>query len=248
MLLHKLIGSLSKGRDYYVFDASTAEQSFVVPAGVTSISILCVGSGGDGDTANQLDPTPAGCGGGGGGALAYTNNIAVTPDESLIVRCPVEGTAYVKRGTTTLVSADSGDPGQNSSGGSGGSATLSVGSFKASGGAGRSGSTTSALGGGGGGAATTSRSGGTGALATTEGRGGGYGEAIRVVATNPTGYSILSASSESTTTGGRNAEFRGAGGGGAVNTGTSYGIGGAGGDGLVVILWGGRTFSSGTSF
>jgi len=53
--------------------------SWVAPAGVTSVSVVAVGAGGNGNTPN--------CGnrGGGGGALAYKNNISVTPGNSYTV-------------------------------------------------------------------------------------------------------------------------------------------------------------------
>jgi len=41
--------------------------TFTVPAGVTSVSVVCIGSGGSG-----------GAYGAGGGSLAYKNNISVT--------------------------------------------------------------------------------------------------------------------------------------------------------------------------
>ncbi len=47
-------------------------HTFTVPDNVDSISIVCVGGGG----------TSSGRGGGGGGALAYRNNISVTPGAS----------------------------------------------------------------------------------------------------------------------------------------------------------------------
>lgn len=53
--------------------------TFIVPANVESISMVAVGGGGGG-AQNVNDG-----GGGGGGALAYSNNVAVTPGESLTV-------------------------------------------------------------------------------------------------------------------------------------------------------------------
>jgi hypothetical protein len=52
--------------------------SFIVPANVESVSIVAVGAGGGGASINDG-------GAGGGGALAYSNNVTVTPGESLIV-------------------------------------------------------------------------------------------------------------------------------------------------------------------
>lgn len=56
---------------------AAASYTFIVPIGITSVSVVCVGGG-------------AGCGyvspnGGGGGGLRYKNNIAVTPGQSIAV-------------------------------------------------------------------------------------------------------------------------------------------------------------------
>lgn len=54
--------------------------SWNVPVGVTSVSVVCIGGGGGGGQAG------GDCGGaGGGGALAYKNNIAVTPGANMTV-------------------------------------------------------------------------------------------------------------------------------------------------------------------
>ena len=58
---------------------SPGTYSFVVPANVESISMVAVGGGGGGAQAIALGA------GGGGGALAYNNNVAVTPGETLTV-------------------------------------------------------------------------------------------------------------------------------------------------------------------
>ncbi len=55
--------------------------SFVVPSGVTSISIVTVGGGGVRFRPGYLQ------GVGGGGALSYVNNVTVTPGETLTVQC-----------------------------------------------------------------------------------------------------------------------------------------------------------------
>jgi hypothetical protein len=51
---------------------------FIVPAGVTSVSMVLVGAGGRGHPSTGSQPT-----GGGGGGLTYLNNYAVTPGQSL---------------------------------------------------------------------------------------------------------------------------------------------------------------------
>lgn len=55
--------------------------SFVIPAGVTSISVLSVGAGRNGGS----------YGGGGGGALSFKNNLAVTPGQTLTVKVGCRG-------------------------------------------------------------------------------------------------------------------------------------------------------------
>lgn len=59
-------------------------HSFVVPAGVTSVSIVAVGGGGAAQNRT----------GGGGGALAYRNNLAVTPGETLSIIVGAPGRTY----------------------------------------------------------------------------------------------------------------------------------------------------------
>ena len=54
--------------------------SWTCPAGVTSVSVVCVGAGAGGG-----DPSYGSYGGGGGGALAYANNVSVTPGASYTV-------------------------------------------------------------------------------------------------------------------------------------------------------------------
>jgi hypothetical protein len=59
--------------------------SWTAPIGVTSVSVVAVGGGGGAGLYNG--------GGGGGGALAYKNNIAVTPGQSYTVIVGAAGTA-----------------------------------------------------------------------------------------------------------------------------------------------------------
>ena len=58
---------------------ATTEYNWIVPAGVTEISVVCVGGGGSGE------PRHDGASGGGAG-LAYKNNLAVTPGSTVVVR------------------------------------------------------------------------------------------------------------------------------------------------------------------
>ncbi len=67
-------------------------SSFTVPAGVTSISIVTIGSGAGGLYRAAFVPPV----GGAGGALAYRNNISVTPGETLTIAYgPGGGGTYV---------------------------------------------------------------------------------------------------------------------------------------------------------
>lgn len=57
---------------------TSGSGTFVVPAGVTSICVLCIGGGAGTDSNVNL----LGAQGGAGGSLCYKNNIAVTPGAS----------------------------------------------------------------------------------------------------------------------------------------------------------------------
>ncbi len=63
-----------------VFDDTPGQKTWTVPAGVTSVSVLCIGGGGG----CVLYPQgTTGASGGGGAALAYKNNISVTPGQTI---------------------------------------------------------------------------------------------------------------------------------------------------------------------
>ena len=61
-------------------DLAPGTTSWTVPAGVTSVSVVCIGRGGIYQSGH----------GGGGGGLAYGNNIAVTPGAVISVSVPDE--------------------------------------------------------------------------------------------------------------------------------------------------------------
>jgi hypothetical protein len=98
--------------------------TFVVPSGVSKISVVCIGAGGTGggSQANYSVPGFTDAGWGNGGALSYTNCICVTPGESLTVKAGNFGPLYsistlacnrsesssVSRGATILISAQGG--------------------------------------------------------------------------------------------------------------------------------------------
>lgn len=82
--------------------------TWTVPAGVTSISAVCIGGGGGGGATSQGGTY---AGGGGGGGLSWANNIAVTPGETLYIQAGKYGQPYSVR------SDPPGDLGSGSAGG-----------------------------------------------------------------------------------------------------------------------------------
>jgi hypothetical protein len=112
---------------------TTFVYSWVVPAGVTSISIVCVGGGGGAGASVSVGGSTYAGGAGGGGALAYTNNIAVTPGSTITVTAGgggasagsggpggAGGTSSVVVGGTTVCAATGGRGGLSGSTGTGG--------------------------------------------------------------------------------------------------------------------------------
>ena len=100
------------GVDFTEIEAPETEQlfgevgtfDFTVPAGVTSISAVTVGGGGG--AAGCLGTSNSSGGGGGGGALSWTNNISVTPGETLTVEV---GAGGVGGDSTGSAGGDGGD-------------------------------------------------------------------------------------------------------------------------------------------
>jgi len=96
--------------------------SWVAPAGVTSVSAVLIGGGGGGGGSTNTGGFPGG--GGGGGALAWKNNIAVTPGNSYSVVVGIGGAGSngtaANGGTSTFlgVSAGGGNGGDHGSSGS----------------------------------------------------------------------------------------------------------------------------------
>lgn len=103
--------------------------SFTVPDGVTSINALAIGAGGGANSGDRA--TLFASAGGGGGGLAYANDIAVTPGETITVVVGVGGegitsttasdlsfaengeNSVLKRGATDLLIAEGGEGGQS---------------------------------------------------------------------------------------------------------------------------------------
>jgi hypothetical protein len=250
----------------------TASGSFVVPAGITSISAAVVGGGGGGGGSDDSDETG---GGGGGGGLAYAT-FEVTPDETLTVTIgsggngggtggngAAGGASSISRAGTPLVAANGGSGGQHrGGGGAGGAVTTGTGGTGGAGGAGSNRSSTNA--GGGGGAGGYSGNGGAGgsaastgsATAGSGGGGGGGGGGTNNATRGGGGVGLLG---EGTSGAAGAANVSGSGGSGGedgTNIGGAYGGGGrgaagtsvagsAGAPGAARIIWGsGRSYPS----
>lgn len=174
--------SLTTNR-FHVQISSSSNTSWIVPAGVTSLTAIGTGTGGSGGTAYNTSTVFIGSGGGGGGALSYTETLPVTAGETLTLRVyPLTatngGNTMIWRSTTPLFKAQGGLGGGNATstapglGGAGGSATNGIGTVRYSGGAGGNGVISSTLdyaSGGGGGAGGYSAAGGNGAIGSTTG-------------------------------------------------------------------------------
>ena len=224
---------------------TTGNTDFTVPAGVTSVSAVCVGGGGGG--AGGEAGRNQGVSGGAGGGLAY-GTLAVTPSESLRIVVGVGGTGGPTsvNGTaggasqiirnpgisqTVLLAGGGGGPGQQRSTAAvtGGTST---GTDRTGGGAGgNSGGNSLETGSGGGGAGGYSADGGaggtTGAGSSSTGGGGGGGATNSGQGYGGGGVGLLGAGTNGT--GGGFNVFGNGGSGGANGTrpnGGAYGGGG----------------------
>ncbi len=91
-------------RDFRTYGVPPSQQayttagtySWVVPTGVTKVSIVAVGGGAGGQ------PGVVRTGGGAGGGLAYSNNVSVTPGESLTVTVGSGGASNTNGGNSKL--------------------------------------------------------------------------------------------------------------------------------------------------
>ena len=257
------------GQQAYI---TAGTYSYVVPADVTSISVVTVGGGNGGAGLFGI--------GGPGGALAYVNNIATTPGETLTVIVGIGsggssgacgspgGPSRLQRGGTDLVAAGGGTRATNTGGavivGTGGSGGIGgtgpgggggAGGYSGTGGNGGAsgGAGTSGAGGAGGGGGGGLAPGGT---ATTCGGAGGGGVGILGLGSNGAGGargvggSGGSGGTNGTANSGRSggaAGLYGAGGGGGGRscacTCGQPGLGASGGVGAVRIIWPGTTRS-----
>lgn len=228
----------------------TGTYSWVAPAGVTSVSVVVVGSGGAGAARNTVHVC-GGCiyysgGGGGGGGLVYKNNITVVPGNSYTVNLTCAGGAKNYFKCNTAAYANSGYSASSTSGGAGGTAGGTAYDGAYSGGAGGNGTAllncyVSA--GGGGGAAGYAGAGGAGgryafsgsnSASLSGGGGGGGGGTSSRNGGGGGGVGLLGKGCDgfggSTNTGGYGGSGGGCGGaGGSANAGCGGAYGGGGG-------------------
>jgi len=120
------------GEAYWTQSSANTTRNWTVPAGVTSISVVCIGGGGTGYIQGSAGGSSPRSSGGGGGALAYKNNISVTPGSTVTVKVgnrgasdsqaggdswiQYGGTQYATGGGGAGGSADSNRPGGSPSG------------------------------------------------------------------------------------------------------------------------------------
>ena len=139
MVLGTFSGAAAPGQ--VVFSGTSGSTSWIVPAGVSSISVVAIGEGGGPTYKFSTQVTPGM--GGGGGALAYKNNIAVAAGQQVTIEYDSDNSSgstahkgvVVSYGGSVQVAAEKGSPG-GSFNNSGGNSNYSVGDAKYSGGAG----------------------------------------------------------------------------------------------------------------
>lgn len=241
---------------------SPGTYTWTVPSGVTSICVVCVGAGGQGGSGDPIN-------GGGGGALAYVNNVSVTPGSTysvLVGNVTTYGYSAASESSSfgslcvaggggngngnslggVVVTGTGGQGGKGGTGGTGanGAGGGGAGGYSGKGGDGTVGAVNASAGSGGGGGGGVGQSGGSGA-----GMGGG-GVGLFGSGANGAGGTVGSYSSSC---------GQGGSGGGAANSSTGHGGaygGGSGGghsgtsagSGAVRIIWGvGRSFPSNAS-
>lgn len=235
--------------------------TWVVPSGVTSVSVCCIGNGGNGNATSGYS--------GGGGELRYKNNITVTPGSSITVAVGNSGGAQSTFDSTTVVANGGGNAtgiaagaggsgGTGDGGGNGGAGHAS----KGAGGGGAGGYS-----GAGGAGASNPQSAGTGAGSSGTGgssAGGGYsdtaganyigypggGTGVKGTGTSGSGVAGAAGGGGSGGLSGYSASGFGPffGGGGSYtydSAGATYSQTSPGGPGAVRIVWGsGRSYPS----
>lgn len=238
----------------------TADGTFTVPIGVTTVKVLCVGAGGGGGSA-------AG-GGGGAGAFVYDEDVTVTPNDEITITIGdggaggTSGSAGSNGETTSfgaLVTAAGGgggagygaNAGNGASGGGGaGDGGHYTGGTASDGYAGGAGASERTAGGGGhgsiGGTGTGTKKGGDGGAGSSfsflganlwfAGGGGGGGGAGYYEQVKGYGQAGGGNGGYKGATTGTNALANSGSGGGGSSSGASY-AGGNGGSGIVIVTW-----------
>lgn len=163
---------------------STGTSSFTIPSGVTSVSVVCIGAGGKSGIGNSGQA-------GGGGALAWKNNISVTPGSTATITVGAPGNHSGNQGNSGGLSkftyggvdyaiAGGGGGGQgdgNATGGNPGTGGTRSGIFDGGGNGGNGGQDSQNYGGpGGGGAGGYTGNGGNGATSQANGQGAVSGQ------------------------------------------------------------------------
>lgn len=238
------------GEQLYTSPIST---NWVVPSGVTSVCVVCIGTGGGGggDASGNMQ----GATGGGGGALEYKNNYGVTPGGTVSVVVGANPTATTNGGNSSFGSivANGGTTGRYPSNGSGAGG---VRSYTGDGGGAGGGGKALGNGGSGGGAGGYSGKGGDGATGSSYGQdgvggaGGGGGASAGYNGGSGGGVGLFGQGANGLGGFGNSTMYsQGNGGAGSNGSGTQYGGGGAFGNlntgGAVRINWGvGRSFPS----
>jgi hypothetical protein len=160
---------------------SAGTYTFTVPAGITSISAVCIGGGGGGSDGDQVGLVAFG---GDGGSLSYKNSMSVTPGQSVTVVVGPPGDTGFSQGPIGSDSSITISSVVEVRAKGGGSSSSNVGDVSYVGGAG------SAFGGGGGAAGYAGNGGAGGSSAGSNGSdaaassGGGGGGASNVQTQN----------------------------------------------------------------
>lgn len=212
------------------------------PAGVTSVSVLCVGAGGGGGGTGG----DAGSGGG-GGALSWKNNITVVPGQNYTVNVGLRGAFAVGTGGTggqsffssnTVVSANGGVGGASGTVAGGAGGTRITGAFDGGGNGGQGGNSSTADAADG--TPEAGAGGGAGGYTGTGGRGAGAQAASTTGSAGTGGAGGGGGSPDSGSPGGGGGVgILGAGSSGAGGTGSVRGGGGSGGTGGTTTVTGG---------
>lgn len=221
LVLFLFFGSQAFSQSPQTFNATT---TWTVPAGVTSVTVQAWGGGGHG--ANR---TTFGRGGGGGGGAYAIKVVAVTPGTVLNVNVGAGSTDNNPGGdswfidtATVLAKGGTSALNDNTTAGSGGSLSLSIGDDTNSGGNG---------------AAAGTNSGGGGSSAGTAINGNGVNASAQTGGNAPTGGGDGGNGRASSGDGQTGSAPGGGGGGGFKNSGSTIRYGGNGGNGRIILTW-----------